>query len=63
MLVKVSECTYPQTMIFGRVGLGIKFDILSETICEGATTGDHTTSIMLAAIISSINGLLIAVVS
>ena len=57
-----TECTYPQTMIFGRVGLGITFDILSETICEGATTGDHTTSIMLAAIISSINVLLIAVV-
>ena len=50
-------------MIFGRVGLGIKFEILSETICEGATTGDHTTSIVLAAIISSINVLLIAVVS
>ena len=50
-------------MIFGHVGLGITFDILSETICEGATTGDHTTSNMLAAIISSINILFIAVVS
>ena len=50
-------------MVFGHVELGIKFDILSETMCEGTTTGDHTTSIMLAAIISAINVLLIAVVS